>query len=83
VKDDSFKGMETRLTVRWKNGREKTDTLEAPLGEHENPFSRQKVDAKYMSLAGPVYGEKKAKQIMAMVDAVEVCKVEELMALIS
>ena len=83
VKEDSFKGMETRLTVRWKDGTEKTDMLVAPLGEDENPFSREKVVAKYMSLAGPVYGEKKAKLIMAIVDDVEDCRVEELMALLS
>ena len=83
VKDDSFKSMETRLTVQWKDGTEKTDMLTAPLGEDDNPFSRDKVIAKYMSLAEPVYGEKKAKQIMEMVDAVERCRVNELMELIS
>ena len=83
VKDASFKSMETRLTVRWKDGVEKTDMLVSPLGEDENPFSREKVVAKYMSLAGPVYGEKRATQIMEMIDTVENCQVEELMALVS
>jgi 2-methylcitrate dehydratase PrpD len=83
VKDDSFRSMETRLTVRWKDGTEKTDMLVAPLGEDENPFSEDKVIAKYMSLAGPVYGEKKAKEIMQTVHAIESHQVEELMALIS
>jgi 2-methylcitrate dehydratase PrpD len=83
LKDDSFESMETRLTVQWKDGTEKTEMLAAPLGEDENPFSREQVVAKYMSLAGPVYGEKKAKQIMEIIDAVEVGRAEGLMALIS
>jgi 2-methylcitrate dehydratase PrpD len=56
--------------------------LVAPLGEDENPFSRDKVIAKDMSLAAPVYGEK-AQEIMQTVHAIESHQVEELMALIS
>ena len=53
--------METRLTMRRKDGTEKTDMLVTRLGEDENPFSREEVVAKYMSLTGPVYGEEKAR----------------------
>jgi 2-methylcitrate dehydratase PrpD len=83
VKDVSFKSMETRLTVRWKDGTEKTEMLAAPLGEDENRFSLEKVVAKYMSLAGPVFGEGKARKIREMIDSVEDHKVEELVSLIA
>jgi hypothetical protein len=71
------------MTVRWKDGTEKTEMLVAPLGEDENRFSLEKVVAKYMSLAGPVFGEGKARQIREMIDSVEDHKVEELVSLIA
>jgi 2-methylcitrate dehydratase PrpD len=58
VKDGSSRSMETRLTVRWKDSTEKTDMVVGPPGEIENPFSKEKVIAKYMSPAEScVWGE--------------------------
>lgn len=83
VKDESFQSMETRVTVRWKNGTEKTEMLEAPLGEDENPFSRDQIVGKYMSLVAPICGEKKATQVADMVSDLENQKVVDLMILLS
>jgi len=84
VKDESFKSMETRVEVKWKDGTEKTEMLEAPLGEDENPFSKEKIVEKYMSLVSPVCGEQRATQIAEVIDSMErQRKLGEFMALLS
>ena len=82
-KDSSFKSMETRITIKWTDGKESTEFMEAPLGEESNPFSREKIMEKYMSLVSPICGEQRATQIVEVIDNVQRVKVVELMLLLS
>lgn len=78
----SMKGFEARMDVQWADGR--TDQVEQlfPLGETQHPFTRDKVDEKFFSLAVPVYGEAKSRDIITMVDSLEKYSVEQLLVLL-
>jgi len=80
--DLSCKNFECRMKVRWKDGKEMEQALLEPLGEVSHPFTRDKVDDKFHSLADPVYGPKQAKTILDMVDDIEKHSVVELLQLL-
>jgi 2-methylaconitate cis-trans-isomerase PrpF/2-methylcitrate dehydratase PrpD len=82
VTDASYKRFECGLKVKWQDGTEKEDRIPDPLGEVSHPFTRDQVDLKYFSLTNPVYGEKRAKAIMEMVDDIERHSVVNLLALL-
>ena len=83
VKDAGYKGMETKIAIKMNDGKEVEQELIAPLGEDENPFVREKVLQKYMSLAGPVFGEKRAVKVRELVDNLEKSSAAELTALLA
>lgn len=80
--DASCRNFECRIKVRWKDGKELEEVLLEPLGEVSHPFTRDKVDEKFHSLADPVYGEKGAKKIIDLVDDIEKHSVVELLRLL-
>ncbi|KAM0720810.1 hypothetical protein Q7P37_003095 [Cladosporium fusiforme] len=78
--DDAVKQFGAKLEITWLHG--KTETVEQafPLGEAQHPFTRDRVDEKFMSLAGPVYGKGKAAEIVKLIDTLEQHSVEDLLA---
>lgn len=77
--DDSMKQFGAKLEITWSDG--KTETVEQafPLGEEQHPFTRDRVDEKFLSLAGPVYGKGKAVDIIKLIDTLEQHSVEDLL----
>ena len=68
--------------MKWTDGKEMEEVLLEPLGEVSHPFTRDKVDEKFHSLADPVFGKKQAKTIIDMVDNIEKHSVVELLRLL-
>lgn len=85
VPDPDVADLEARITVRWANiedGAEEA-ALVYPLGEDQNPFSSEKVKAKFRSLASHAYGADRAAEIAGEVDGLETARsVGALMALL-
>ena len=82
VKNGAYRSMETEVRLRPRDGQNYTLFLPMPLGEESRPFSRDKVVAKYMSLAAPVYGEKLAIQISETISRLERHNVDDLMRML-
>lgn len=80
--DSSLQGFATRLYVKWTGGKVDENTLDYPLGETQRPFTRDKVDEKFLALAGAVYGEKQARAIIQVIDGIEGHNVADLIQLI-
>jgi 2-methylcitrate dehydratase PrpD len=80
--DSECRNFECRIHVRWRDGKEMEKVLVEPLGEVAHPFTRDKVDEKFHSLADPVFGKKEAKTIIDMVDDIERYSVVELLRLL-
>jgi len=79
IDDDAIKQFGARLEITWASGKSETIEQAFPLGEPEHPFTRERVDEKFTSLAGPVYGEGRAGEIIRLIDALEEHSVEELL----
>ncbi|KAK4953766.1 hypothetical protein LTR10_008370 [Elasticomyces elasticus] len=80
--DKSMSGFGAKMSVRWVDGQIESKEQQFPLGEVEHPFTRDKVEEKFRALAVPVYGEEKANQIVAAVDALEEANILDLMKLL-
>ena len=80
--NSSCKDFECRMKVRWTDGEEMEQILLEPLGEVSHPFTRDRVDEKFHSLADPVYGAEKAKTIIDLVDDIERQTVVQLLQLL-
>ena len=69
--DDSMGQYSAKMRVKWADGGQEVQTEQQhPLGEVEHPFTRDKVEEKFVTLASPVYGERTA-QIIKMIDSLE------------
>ena len=71
-----------RFHVEWQDGTERIETLDAPLGEASNPFSFERIQEKFLSLAKPVYGEK-ASGILDVVKDLEKYRAMDLISLLN
>ena len=80
--DDSMGGFSAKMRFEWADGTVEDMDQEYPLGELQHPFTRDKVDEKFMGLAGPVYGREKAKKIISTIDGIEEKNIEELLVLL-
>ena len=80
--NSQMKGFSARMNIEWANGTVENNEQEYPLGESQHPFTRDKVDEKFLSLAVPVYGKAKAQEIIKMIDHMEQHSVEELLSLL-
>lgn len=80
--DASMGGFAAVLEVEWSDGTVERSEMRYPLGEVQHPFTRDKVDEKFLSLAGPAYGEEKARGIIKMIDGLEKHTIEELFRLL-
>ena len=78
--DNSIKQFGAKLEITWSDGGA-SETIEQafPLGEPEHPFTRDRVDEKFASLAVPVYGKGKAAAIIKLIDSLEEHSVEDLL----
>lgn len=80
--DVAMEGFAAVLKIEWSDGNFEELTMRYPLGEVQNPFTRNKVDEKFLSLAEPVYGKQKAKAIIDLIDDLEKHTVAELFRLL-
>ena len=78
-----FERFDTILKVKWADGEESAEELLVPLGEIEHPLQKAQLNAKFLSLALPVYGEEKATRIMEFVDGIENLDILSLMDLLN
>jgi 2-methylcitrate dehydratase PrpD len=79
---DAVRGFPGRMRVLWEDGVEEEKYQEFALGEVQHPFTRDRVEEKFASLAVPVYGESKTKQILGVIDDLEGREVDELIQLL-
>jgi 2-methylcitrate dehydratase PrpD len=77
--DNSIKQFGAKLDITWSDGASKTIEQAFPLGEPEHPFTRDRVDEKFASLAAPVYGKGIAAEIIKLIDSLEEHSVEDLL----
>jgi len=80
--DDRMTGFSARTKVEWADGEVEAVQQQFPLGEVEHPFTREKVDEKFLVLAGPVYGVERAGRVIGMVDAIERYGVRDLLGVL-
>lgn len=80
--DDNMEGFASDMQIEWADGTTERKTQQFPLGETQHPFTRDKVDEKFLSLAAPVYGERKAQDIIKTIDHVEEHRIEDLLVLL-
>jgi 2-methylcitrate dehydratase PrpD len=80
--DPALQVFAAALGVEWADGTVEEARQDFPLGEVQHPFTRAKVDEKFMALVAPVFGERKGKDILAMIDELENHTIEELFYLL-
>jgi 2-methylcitrate dehydratase PrpD len=82
--DESYKALESRMKVVFKDGTVAEDEIVFPLAEPQRPFEWDTgVQQKFIGLAEPVYGEDKAEKIWRTVYEIENFAVQDLMALLA
>ena len=59
------------VTVRLKNGEEFEETVYISKGDIEDPYTTEQLEAKFLNLTTPVYGKKKAKEILERTKGIE------------
>jgi 2-methylcitrate dehydratase PrpD len=52
------------VTVRLKDGTTFTETVYISKGDIEDPYSTDELETKFLNLATPIYGKRKAKEIL-------------------
>ncbi|KAI9655530.1 MAG: hypothetical protein M1821_005323 [Bathelium mastoideum] len=82
IEDSSLVGFGSWMKVKFVDGSETQRNTPFPLGEVEHPYTRDRVDQKFFSLATQVYGEDNAIHIRDVVDNIEKHTVIELMDLL-
>ena len=80
--EKAVRGFPGQIRISWKSGLEEEKYQEFALGEVQHPFAQDRVEDKFLSLAAPVYGEGKAKQILQAIDGMEGQSVEALLQLL-
>ncbi|KAK3114704.1 hypothetical protein LTR53_006715 [Teratosphaeriaceae sp. CCFEE 6253] len=80
--DSSMSGFGAKMCLRWADGKSEDVEQRYPLGEQQHPFTRDRVEEKFLALAMPVYGEEKAAEILRKVGRLEETSVVELLELL-
>ncbi|KAF2765429.1 2-methylcitrate dehydratase PrpD [Teratosphaeria nubilosa] len=70
--DESMSGFAAKMQIRWSDGSTEDFQQVPPLGEVQHPFSKDKVEEKFRSLAEPVLGKERAEEVVK-----RVCRLEE------
>lgn len=60
-----------RVTLRLADGRELTATAITNKGDTEDPYAADEVEAKFVDITSPLWGEAKAKRVIAAVKALD------------
>lgn len=81
--DEQVRGFPGRIRILWQNGKEEERYQEFALGEVQHPFTRPRMEEKYMSLVAPTFGGSRAKKILALIDGLESASVKELVESLS
>ena len=81
ISDKEVVPLGARFHVKWQDGTEKAEGLDAPLGEASNPFSLERIREKFLSLAKPVYGDR-ANEILEVVQVLEKHRAVDLISLL-
>lgn len=84
VADSEVKAFGSKLNIEFADGQGATETIDIPypMGEIEHPYSRDKVEDKYFSLADGAVGHVRAVEIKDLVDNLETRTIEDLIELI-
>lgn len=80
--DSSMTGFAAKMKFEWANGKVEDLRQDYPLGEVQHPFTRDRVDEKFLGLAGPVYGKDKARKITQTIDSIEGSSIGDLLVLL-
>lgn len=81
--DEDMVDLEVRMTFfGLGDGAEREERMVHPLGEKENPFSRERVRAKFVGLATPVFGSDGAEEIVRAVNDLTGIGARDLMSLL-
>lgn len=70
--DPELAGMGSKLTIEFHDGTVENMSRPFPLGEREHPFTREKVEEKFLGCFAGVFGEEKARRMIALVDGLGV-----------
>jgi 2-methylcitrate dehydratase PrpD len=86
--DPELAGMGSKILVEYDDGGKEEMSRPFPLGEKEHPFTRDKVEEKFMGCFAAVFGKEKAKQMIELIDSLgaekgESSSVKEIMALVA
>jgi 2-methylcitrate dehydratase PrpD len=82
IVDNDQPQLGAKMTVRWQDGSVSEEAVPYPLGEAENPFVSEKVQAKYLNLTRSVYGDKNAIRILDIILTLERHGALDLMSLL-
>ncbi|KAL7893033.1 hypothetical protein HDV63DRAFT_368541 [Trichoderma sp. SZMC 28014] len=74
--------LEARMQVEWEDGTKANRAMVFPLGEPENPLSRDGIYKKFLGLVSHIYGDEKAQKIIATVENLESAHAQDLMSLL-
>ncbi len=66
--DPELAGMGSKLSIEYNDGTKEEMKRPFPLGEKEHPFTRDKVEEKFMGCFATVFGKEKAKRMIELVD---------------
>jgi 2-methylcitrate dehydratase PrpD len=84
IGDENYKGLETKITVYFDDGTKLMEELLDPPGEPPNPLTWETLQEKFESLAVPVYGVEKSRQIANIIETIDTAgNITRLMALLS
>jgi 2-methylcitrate dehydratase PrpD len=82
ISDSNVANLAAKFTVRWQDGAEKEETLDAPLGEPSNHFSIARVQDKFLSLTRSVYGNESAIAILNIIEDLDRHSIADLVFLL-
>ncbi|SMQ53127.1 unnamed protein product [Zymoseptoria tritici ST99CH_3D7] len=80
--DPALKVFAAVLKVEWEDGSVEEARLDFPLGEAQHPFTRDKVDEKFMALVTPIIGSERGAEIIKTVDDLENHTIQDLFRLL-
>jgi 2-methylcitrate dehydratase PrpD len=70
------------MRIEWADGQVDEAEMHHPLGEVQHPYTRERVEEKYLSLVEPVFHGDRARDIIALVDDIEAHHLSDLVALL-
>ncbi|KXT14479.1 hypothetical protein AC579_4815 [Pseudocercospora musae] len=70
------------LQIEWSDGHIDEVQMHDALGEVQHPFTKDKVDEKFLSLVEPTFGATRARKVISMIDDLEKHSVRALFSLL-